>query len=75
MVECRVTFSDGREITKSVPLSGEDGDCLARLSKGLLLLKEEINYLLTEQVDKEKVLLAKGGQKRLSSNEDEGENT
>ena len=74
MVECRVAFSDGREITKSVPLSQENDQALASLAKGLSTLKKEINFILSQQVDKERMLLAKGNHKRPSSTEeDDGE--
>ena len=69
MVECRLSFRDGRTITKSVLLS--DGEALDNLSKGLSTLKKEVNFVLTEQVDKEKTLLAKGGVKRPSSTEED----
>ena len=69
MVECRISFRDGRTITKSVPL--DDGEALENLSKGLSILQKEVNSVLTEQVDKEKAQLAKGCHKRPSSTEED----
>lgn len=73
MVECRVSLRDGRTITKSISL--DDGEALESLSKGLSVLKKEVNSVLSEEVDRERLLLAKGGLKRPSSTEedDDGE--
>ena len=54
-VQCTIQFSDGHNIQRSTPVSGNsDLEFLGNLTSSLMALKEDINIVLTEQVEKEK---------------------
>lgn len=54
-VECVIRFSDGREVKVSEPVSGGGREeFLDKLASSLSLVKENVNTILTEQVEKEK---------------------
>lgn len=54
-VQCTIQFSDGHNIQRSTPVSGNsDLEFLDNLASSLTALKEDINIVLTEQVEKEK---------------------
>ena len=56
-VQCTIQFSDGHNIQRSTPVSGNsDLEFLDNLASSLTALKEDINIVLTEQVEKEKKL-------------------
>ena len=54
-VQCTIQFSDGHNIQRSTPVSSNsDLEFLDNLASSLTALKEDINTVLTEQVEKEK---------------------
>ena len=64
-VECVVTFSDGKQLTRTARVSGDDRDALESLSTALCTLRDQVNADISEVVEHER---ASGkSQKRPSS--------
>ena len=66
VVECAITFTDGRQVTRTAPVSGDGKDALESLSTALLTLKDTVNADITKVVEEEKAS-GKNQQKRPSS--------